>query len=626
MRRSAVFSLFTLFGLLLFAQQPAPAPEQNPITANQVIIHLTRVIAWYQHLSALDDGSALTENLLLRNNAREFSKHALQSSFAFARAQNAALSTSTAPPVEESSTAPANMQQSMMKASTRVERLQQRLQGLETRIEQAPAAQREALNDERTALTADLALAKQMETAVKTITSFGSPKNAANHGLLDIINSLESLNPVGNSANDDKDKALLANPAAASVYHPESDGIAVLASKAMSFSKTRSQIEAVRDETNKVADAVDELRAPLRKSVRAIIAESDGISNSEDSSIQASQWVETSKQIADLSVRFKQLSTVIIPLGETALSLQSARASLDEWQKQVDGEYSSTIRYLMIRLGVLLGGALLILLASAVWQRAIDHYVTDPRRRRQLLLVKRVMVGLALALLLTFGFFSSLASIATLLGFVTAGLALALQNVILSAVAYFFLIGRYGLRVGDRVTVQGVTGEVVEVGFIRLFLMEMVGSGTDLHPTGRLAVFANSVIFQPSALMKQAPGLDYAWHAITVTIENPSDYQQVRARLTQAVSSVYEDYRAAIEQQQKAFERATQIPTTPPAPNSHAQFTDHGLEITIRYPVSLSEQPGHIDERMVDRLIAEADTEPKLIFATNGSPKTSQVA
>ena len=62
------------------------------------------------------------------------------------------------------------------------------------------------------------------------------------------------------------------------------------------------------------------------------------------------------------------------------------------------------------------------------------------------------MVGLALAILLTFGFFSSLSSIATLLGFITAGLALALQNVILSAVAYFFLIGSYGcgLEIGSR--------------------------------------------------------------------------------------------------------------------------------------------------------------------------------
>ena len=177
--------------------------------------------------------------------------------------------------------------------------------------------------------------------------------------------------------------------------------------------------------------------------------------------------------------------------------MQSARGALNEWHSELDGEYNSTIRYLAIRLAVLLGGVLLILLGSAVWQHAIFRYVTDPRRRRQLLLIKRVIVGLALAVLLTVGFLSShrLSRNAARLrhGWTRPGL----QNVILSAVAYFFLIGRYGLKVGDRITVQGVTGEVIEVGFIRLFLMELAGTGTDLHPTGRLAVFANSVIFQP---------------------------------------------------------------------------------------------------------------------------------
>ena len=236
------------------------------------------------------------------------------------------------------------------------------------------------------------------------------------------------------------------------------------------------------------------------------------------------------------------------------------------------------------------------------------------------------MVGFALLwLLVVLGFFSSLGSMATLLGFVTAGLALALQNVILSVVAYFFLIGRYGLRVGDRVTVQGVTGEVIEVGLVRLFLMEFVGTGTDMHPTGRLAVFANSVIFQPSALMKQAPGLDYAWHALTVMVEDTADYQQTRARFTQAVTKVYEEYRQAIDQQHKAFEQTTHVPTAAPAPVSQAQFTETGLAVTIRYPVSLGEKPGHIDERMVGSVIAEAENDPKLKFTASGSPKVSQV-
>ena len=88
---------------------------------------------------------------------------------------------------------------------------------------------------------------------------------------------------------------------------------------------------------------------------------------------------------------------------------------------------------------------------------------------------------------------------------------------------------------------------------------------------------------------------------------------------------MYEDYRLAIDQQHKTFEETTHVPANAPNPVSQAQFSEKGLEITIRYPVSLNEQPGHIDERMVDRVIAEADKEPKLKFIAGGSPKISQV-
>jgi small-conductance mechanosensitive channel len=380
----------------------------------------------------------------------------------------------------------------------------------------------------------------------------------------------------------------------------------------------------VREETDRLLQKLNDLRTPLRVSVRSIVAESDRISNSEDTALQPSEWLSTRKRIADLSTQFKQLSTVTAPLREAAASLQSAHSALDEWRAALDGEYKSTIHYLAVRLGMLLGAVLFVLLASAIWQRAIFRYVNELRRRRQLLLIKRVVVGFSLALLVALGFFSSFGSVATLLGFVTAGLALVLQNVVLSAVAYFFPVGRYGLKVSDRVTVQGVTGQVIEVGLIRLFLMELVGTGTDTHPTGRLAVFANSVIFQPAALMKQAPGMDYAWHTVTATVEDPIDYQQTRDRLTKAVTSVYEDYRQAIEQQHRVFERSTDLQTSTPTPVSRTQFSQTGLEITIRYPISLGE-PGDIDERIIARLMDETGHDPKLKFTPGGSPKIAQV-
>ena len=599
------------------------APDSAPISTKDIFLHLARTISWYQHLTGIDEGADSAENLVFRNNALDAAKRTMQTSFAFARAEAAMMSSAATAP-QDNAGASQDLQQALNRAVARVAHLEERLQSLDARIEQARGPSHDNLVAERGAIAADLALAKQMETTLRGMTSFGSPKASGSRGLREQINDLEAVNPISPSPSQNQSNQQKNDSMGAAAFHPENAGVFTLTSKAMAFSASRKRVDVVRDETDRLLQSLNALREPLRASVRSIVTESDRISNQEDATATRDEWLNTGKQLNALSAQFKQLSTVMAPLTESLMSLQSARSALEDWRTALDGEYNKTIRYLMIRISVVFGLMVLILLASAIWQRAIFRYVVEPRRRRQLLLVKRVLVGLSLALLFALGFFSGFGSMATLLGFVTAGLALALQNVVLSAVAYFFLIGRYGLKVGDRITVQGVTGQVIEVGLIRLFLMELAGTGTDLHPTGRLAVFANSVIFQPAALMKQAPGMDYAWHTATATVEEPSNYQDARERLTQAVKSVYEDYRQAIERQHQVFERSTDMQTTAPVPVSRMQFTQSGLEITIRYPVSLGEA-GEIDERIVDGILSEAGNEPKLRFTSGGSPKIAQV-
>jgi small-conductance mechanosensitive channel len=304
--------------------------------------------------------------------------------------------------------------------------------------------------------------------------------------------------------------------------------------------------------------------------------------------------------------------------------LQPVRAGLDEWRNALDRQYHYTLRFLFVRLGSLLAAILFLLLASALWQRAIFRYVHDPRRRRQFMVVKRIVVGFGMVLIVALGFLSSFTSVVTALGFITAGLALALQNVILSVVAYFFLVGRYGLRAGDRVTVSGVTGQVMEVGLVRLFLMELSGAAGEMHPTGRVAAFANSIIFQPSALMKQAPGMDYVWHSASATVAEAADHGHARERLSAAVERVYSEYRAAIEQQHATFERSTNMQTSAPRPVTRANFTNAGLEILIRFPVD-AEHAASIDDHVVASLWDEAAKEPKLQFTAGGAPKSGSV-
>ena len=130
-----------------------------------------------------------------------------------------------------------------------------------------------------------------------------------------------------------------------------------------------------------------------------------------------------------------------------------------------------------------------------------------------------------------------------------------MQGVIVAIVGYFFLIGKFGIRVGDRVQIAGVTGEVIDVGLVRFHLMELGGGGTD-GPTGRVVAFSNSIVFQVGAgLFKQIHGTNFVWHEITLTITAQADYADVKKRLLAAVNSVLADYREEIERQTQQIAR-----------------------------------------------------------------------
>ncbi len=205
-------------------------------------------------------------------------------------------------------------------------------------------------------------------------------------------------------------------------------------------------------------------------------------------------------------------------------------------------------------------------------------------------------------LVLIFGFVTQFSSLATFAGFITAGIAVGLQTILLSVAAYFFIVGRYGVRVGDRITVAGVTGDVVEVGLVRFYMMELIGSGTELHPTGRIAVFANSVLFQTGTpLYKQIPGTDYAWHEITVKLKPGTDYLPATSAIRGAIETVYNGYKDTIERQHTKVE--SWMDTVLPAPGIEArlQLSD-GLSYAVLYPVRISDA-GATDEKVVEGVL-----------------------
>ena len=301
------------------------------------------------------------------------------------------------------------------------------------------------------------------------------------------------------------------------------------------------------------------------------------------------------------------------------------KANLARWRSVVKTEYSDDLRRLLIRAVVFGGIVIIVIILSRVWRRAVFRYVHDARRRYQFLLLRRIILWCAIAITIAFALATEIGSIATFAGLITAGIAVALQNVILAIAGYFFLIGRYGVRVGDRIQISGVTGDVIDIGLIRLHLMEVGGSGSDRQPTGRVVVFSNSVVFQPSAsFYKQIPGTNFVWHEVSLTLSPESDYAQAEKRMVAAVEKVYETYRQRIEEQHRAMEQTLSVAVEVPRPRSTLRLTQNGLEIVIRYPVIL-ENAAEVDDRIARELLLALESPPRLKLVGTGSPNIQPV-
>jgi small-conductance mechanosensitive channel len=615
---------------LCFSQTPE-APANAPRPAD-VLNFLQRTVDWYRRMDTVADSAVIPADILLRENIRQSALKTVQLGFDYARAQAALIPVAAQEPPSNpgANTEGRNFEQATARAAERVSAIQKQIADIETALEKSPARSREILTARLNALRAELALARQVQSTLQNLASFAGvgANNIAADTLTARIRQLENSVPeIRQAAQRSGSPAPAANPqqqgspmqaVSPQAFHPESAGVFALISEILALRDARAQLRSAIQESDELVNSNGSLRTPLINELRQTIAKSQSLANA-SAGTKPDELAAAQGEIMRLLGRFKQLSTVTVPLTEQAMAAGATRSSLVQARTAADALYLETARNLLLRVGTLGIAVLAILLLSQLVGRLTSRYIHDFRRRRQFLILRRVAVGFAITLLVTMGFISEFGSVATYAGLLTAGIAVALQNVILSIVAYFFLIGRYGVRVGDRVTISGVTGNVIEIGLVRLYLMEVAGSGATFHPTGRVVVFSNSVLFQPSALFKQIPGTDYVWHTVKLSLTPDSDFLTAQEKLSAAVDSVYAEYRESIEKQHAAFAESVNLEVSVPKPECRLRFADTALEVTVSYPVPLKDA-SRADDEVMKALYDTIRREPQLKLSPGGVP------
>jgi small-conductance mechanosensitive channel len=237
---------------------------------------------------------------------------------------------------------------------------------------------------------------------------------------------------------------------------------------------------------------------------------------------------------------------------------------------------------------------LIIVLVGMLLARWIEHLLgarsrMDRRSTQTAYMVSRVSLQVIAVLLTLLVVFGPPNNLGTFLGLAGAGLTVALKDFIVSFLGWFVLMGRNGIRIGDLVEINGVTGEVVELGMFYTELLETGGWSESGHPTGRRVTFTNSFAIEGHYFNFSTSGR-WLWDEIRIAVPSGHDpYPIMDAMRKQIEESTAESARQA-EAQWREARRSPSLGPLEVSPSIHLKPVSGGVEIVARYITQVAER------------------------------------
>ncbi len=252
----------------------------------------------------------------------------------------------------------------------------------------------------------------------------------------------------------------------------------------------------------------------------------------------------------------------------------------------------------LVMSAILLGAALLLVIIARI---VLTRLVREPERRYTV----NKALSLATTLIVVFGmmfiFADQFSSLLTLFGFAVAGLAIALQEIVASLAAWFFIRGSRGYVTRDWVQIGTEFGEVVDISFLRTTIQQFQPLNTDgkpagANPTGGLIVLMNNAVFKHT-LVNYTRGYPYVWCSLTYNLTFESNWERAREILHEAMLDEREIVETARRAKKNIAEMASsfhiQVPSTEPVVRTWVSGV--GVELTLRFLAHPRSRPELLD-------------------------------
>jgi small-conductance mechanosensitive channel len=252
------------------------------------------------------------------------------------------------------------------------------------------------------------------------------------------------------------------------------------------------------------------------------------------------------------------------------------------WKAQVELQHSIVTHLILQSLAWIAFLALIAALLTAGILSMLQRSVTDKRRLHTLETIASLGIQVVTLLLVLLVIFGAPNQVPTILGLATAGLTVVFQDFILAFFGWFVLMGKNGIRVGDWVEINGVGGEVVEIGLFRTSLLE-TGNWTDKgHPTGRRVTFINNFAITGQYFNFSTSG-QWMWDEISVNIPPGAETQKTIEAIHAAVTKETEKDADLAEQEWQRATKQQGLSQFRATPSVDMRPAASGVDIIVRY-------------------------------------------
>ncbi|MBZ5658859.1 MAG: mechanosensitive ion channel family protein [Acidobacteriia bacterium] len=268
---------------------------------------------------------------------------------------------------------------------------------------------------------------------------------------------------------------------------------------------------------------------------------------------------------------------------------QDLAAAYEQWGVLAAARERDVLHSLFVSLAFMLLIGLCALIADRSLESLFNRLEPDRKNLLTLRAVSRIAtraLGAILILLVIFGLPTQMATVLALAG---AGLTVALKDFIVGFFGWFVLMGKNGIRHGDWVEINGVSGEVVEIGLFHTVLLETGNWNDSGHPTGRRVTFVNSYAIEGHYFNFSTSG-QWLWDEMEIMLPADRDPYPVAAEMQKIVAKETEANAHLAEQEWERMGTARGVRAFSAGPAISVRPAGLGFEILLRYVTRANER------------------------------------